>query len=103
MVRCCWASLKAQAKGEHWSYEKDALLAFISHFVILSLKMQHDLRGSMVLSVQRILINSLPVMSKGEEKQQRASLRQSKEEYCYQCQMGRLLELLSLMAKEVAK
>ena len=31
--------------------------------------MKHDLRGSMVLSVQRILINSLPLMSKGEEKQ----------------------------------
>ena len=31
--------------------------------------MQHDLRGNMVLSVQRILIYSLPLMSKGEEKQ----------------------------------
>ena len=25
---CCWVSLDAQAKGEHWSYGKDALLAF---------------------------------------------------------------------------
>ena len=67
------------------------------------MKMKHDLRGSMVLSVQRILINPFPLMSKGEEKQQRASIRQSEEEYCHQCQMGRLLEILSLMAKEVAK
>ena len=57
----------------------------------------------MVLSVQRILINSLPLMSKGEEKQQRSFIIQSEEEYFHQCQRGRLLEILSLMAKEVAK
>ena len=69
----------------------------------------------MVFSVQKILINSLLLMSKGEEKQQRASIRQSEEEYCHasirqseeeyfhQCQRGIFLEILSLMAKDVAK
>lgn len=38
-------------------------------------------------------------MSKGEAKQQRASIRQSEEEYCHKFQRGRLLEVLSLMAK----
>ena len=42
-------------------------------------------------------------MSKGEEKQQRASVRPSEEEYCHQCQRGRLLEILSLMEKELEK
>ena len=65
--------------------------------------MQHDLMGSMVYSVQKILINSLPLMSKGEEKQQRASIRPSEEEYFHQCQRGRLLEMFSLMAKELEK
>ena len=61
------------------------------------MKMQHDLRGSLVLS------NSLPLMSKGEEKQQRASIRPLEEKYCHQCQRGRLLEMLSLMAKDLEK
>ena len=42
-------------------------------------------------------------MSKGEEKQQKVSIRQSAEEYFHQCQRGRLLEILSLMAKDMAK
>ena len=65
--------------------------------------MQHELKGSMVLSVQRTLINSFPLMSKGEETLQRASIRQSEEEFFHQCQRGRLLEIFSLMEKEVAK
>ena len=43
-------------------------------------------------------------MSKGEEEQatgERAG-KQRKCMYCHQCQRGRLLEILSLMAKEVA-
>ena len=94
-MRCCWASLNAQAKEQHWSYEKDELL------VILCLKMQHDLRGSMALSVQRILIKIFAIDFKGGGKAQRASVRPSEEEYCHQCQRGRLLEILSLMAKEL--
>ena len=50
-----------------------------------------------------VLSNSLPFMSKGEEKQQRASIRPSEEEYRHQCQRGRLLEMLSLMEKELEK
>ena len=66
--------------------------------------MQHDLRGSTVLLVQRILINPLPLISNGEEKKKgAASVRQTEDKYCHQCQRGRLLEILSLMAKELAK
>ena len=42
-------------------------------------------------------------MSKGDEKQQRASVRPSEEEYFHQCQRGRLLEILSLMEKDVVE
>ena len=62
--------------------------------------MQHDLKGSMVLSVQRVLINPLSLMSKGDEKKRGVSIRQTEEEYCHQCQRGILLEILSLMAKK---
>ena len=59
--------------------------------------MQHDLKGNMVL------LKSLPLISKVKEKQQRASIRPSEEEYFHQCQRGKFLEMLSLMAKELAK
>ena len=45
----------------------------------------------------------MPLMLKGEEKKKEDSIRQSEEEYCHQCQRGRLLEMLSLMAKELTK
>ena len=47
--------------------------------------------------------NPLPLMSKGEEKQKGAFKRQAKEVCCHQCQRGRLLEMFSLMAKEMEK
>ena len=45
------------------SYEKDEFL------VILCLKMQHDLRGSMALLVQRILIKIFAIDVKGGGKE----------------------------------
>ena len=41
----------------------------------------------------------MPLMSKEEENKKGASIRQAEEEYCHQCQRGRLLEMLSFMAK----
>ena len=41
----------------------------------------------------------MPLMSKGEEKKRGASKRKEKEVYFRQCQRGRLLEMLALMAK----
>ena len=65
----------------------------------------HDLRGSMALSVQRILIKlfAIDVKGGGKAKQQRVPISFSEDEYCHQCQRGRFLEILSLMAKDVAK
>jgi hypothetical protein len=39
------------------------------------------------------IVHSLPLMSKGEEKDKRKSI--AEEEYCHQCQRGRLLEMFN--------
>ena len=69
--------------------QKDELL------LILCLKMQHDLRWSVALSVQRILIKIFSIDVKGGGKTTKGFYK----EYCHQCQRGRLLAILSLMAK----
>ena len=46
---------------------------------------------------------AIDVKGGGKEKQQRVPIRFLEDEYCHQCQRGRLLEILSLMAKDVAK
>ena len=59
------------------------------------------------MSVKRISINPLPLMSKGEEKQSRDSIRQIEEEYCGgrilpSMPKGEIVGILSLMAKALA-
>ena len=46
---------------------------------------------------------AIDVKGGGKAKQQRVPIRLSEDDYFHQCQRGRLLEIFSLMAKDVAK
>ena len=93
-MRCC---LNAQAQGEHWSCEKDELL------VILCLKMQHDLRGSMGLSIQRFLIKLFSIDVKGGGNATKGVYQVIKGRVLPSMPKGETVGILSLMAKDMAK
>ena len=87
-MRCC---LNAQAQGEQCSCEKDELL------VILCLKMQHDIRGSMGLSVQWFLIKLFSIDVKG------GGNATIKGRILPSMPKGEIVGIFSLMEKEMAK